>query len=192
MAEGETSFLVRSAWIVKINGMSRPAVFLDRDGTIINDTGFTRDPAVVQLLPGAGSALAQLKRLGFQIIVVSNQSGIGRGLMTPTEAKRVHDKMIDLLAEHGVSLDAAYYCPHRPEEGCRCRKPGIAQFEQAALELDIDLTQSFMVGDRATDAEAGRAACCRTIVLSDVHPPTENVDCYAVDWEAVVRFILAH
>lgn len=161
--------------------MPNRAAFLDRDGTIIKDTGFIRDPDQVELLHGVGPALAELKRLGFLLVVISNQSGIGRGIIMPDEAERVHERMVELLAEGGVILDAAYYCPHRPEDGCRCRKPGIAHFERATLELDIDLAESIMVGDRDTDAQAGKAAGCRTILLND--------ESFASDWQELVQAI---
>src|SRR5262245_51338279 len=106
-----------------MNRTDRRAICLDRDGTVIEDAGYPRDPRRVRLLPGAGAALAELKRQGFLLIPISNQSGIGRGFLTQDEADQVHRQVVSALREFGVDLDAAYYCPHAPEERCRCRKP---------------------------------------------------------------------
>src|SRR5205809_175870 len=104
------------------------AVFLDRDGTLIVDPGYLRDASQVRLLAGAGEALAQIQKQGFALVVVSNQSGIGRGLITSEEAEQVHQALVARLADFGVRLDAAFYCPHAPAEQCRCRKPSPEMF----------------------------------------------------------------
>jgi D-glycero-D-manno-heptose 1,7-bisphosphate phosphatase len=142
--------------------MSR-ALFMDRDGTVMVDVGYPRDPGDVELVPDAPEALARLRELGLKLVVVSNQSGVGRGLVTADEAASVHRSFVEALRAHGVELDAAYYCPHAPHEGCSCRKPSPELLERAARELDLDLGQSFMVGDKESDLEAGRRAGCRTI-----------------------------
>jgi D-glycero-D-manno-heptose 1,7-bisphosphate phosphatase len=142
--------------------MSR-ALFMDRDGTVMVDVGYPRNPDDVELVPEAPEALARLRELGLKLVVVSNQSGVGRGLVTADEAASVHRRFVEALRAHGVELDAAYYCPHAPEEGCSCRKPSPELLERAARELDLDLGESFMVGDKESDLEAGRRAGCRTI-----------------------------
>lgn len=144
--------------------MSR-ALFMDRDGTVMVDIGYPRDPDDVELLPGAPETLARLRELGLKLVIVSNQSGVGRGLVSADEAAAVHRRFVDALRAEGVELDAAYYCPHAPEDGCRCRKPSPELLERAARELDVDLAKSFMVGDKETDLEAGRRAGCRTIAF---------------------------
>jgi D-glycero-D-manno-heptose 1,7-bisphosphate phosphatase len=136
----------------------RRAVFLDRDGTLIVDVGYPRDPEAVRFLDGALDALRALQAAGFLLVVVSNQSGIGRGLITPAEAQAVHARFSALLAEAGITLDSAKYCPHGPDQGCDCRKPAPGMLLEAADELGIDLTASFMVGDKAADVEAGQRA----------------------------------
>lgn len=141
----------------------RPAAFLDRDGTLIHDTDYPRDPALVELLPGAAAALRQFRDAGCALVVVSNQSGIGRGLITPAEAAAVHCRFVELLAENGVALDGAYYCPHAPGDGCDCRKPAPGLILRAAAELSLDLARSVMIGDKASDVEAGRRARCQAI-----------------------------
>ncbi len=139
------------------------ALFMDRDGTVMVDVGYPRRPDDVELLPDAPPMLARLHDLGFKLVVVSNQSGVGRGLVTADEAEAVHERFVEALRAGGVELDAAYYCPHAPDEGCSCRKPSPELLQRAARELALDLPESFMVGDRDSDLEAGRRAGCRTI-----------------------------
>ncbi len=168
-------------------------MFLDRDGTLIYDVGYPRDPRQVQLLPGAGQALKKLKEQGFLLVLVSNQSGIGRGLVTAEQAEQVHQEFLSQLERYGVQLDAVYYCPHAPGEQNRCRKPSPAMLLQAAKELDLDLTRSFMVGDKASDVEAGKRAGCQTVLLStkpvldELDPMPDEV---AGSWPEVVQCIL--
>jgi D-glycero-D-manno-heptose 1,7-bisphosphate phosphatase len=164
-----------------------PAVFVDRDGTVIEDVGYPSDPDQVRLLDGAADALAQLRAAGFRLVVVSNQSGIGRGLIAPEDAERVHERFVAELAAGGVALDAVRYCPHAPEDGCDCRKPAPGLIVAAAAELGIDLSRSFVVGDRESDVEAGRAAGCATILLGTGSSSADHV---AADWGDVLRFVL--
>ncbi len=144
--------------------MSRRALFLDRDGTLIVDTGYPRDPALVRLIEGAGPALAQLQHQ-WALVVISNQSGLGRGLITEAEAVSVHDRFIELFNEQSVKFSGAYYCPHAPTDGCRCRKPAPGLLHDAASELDLDVSQSIMIGDKQSDIEAGLAAGCAAGIL---------------------------
>jgi len=143
-----------------------PAVFFDRDGTLIRDAGYPRDPSEVELLPGVVAALQSLRRGGFKLVVVSNQSGIGRGIVTVEEASRVDERFHALLSQGGIRLDEAYYCPHDPSAGCDCRKPAPGMLRRAATELEIDLSQSWMIGDKPTDIEAGQRAGCRTLLVT--------------------------
>ncbi len=131
----------------------RPSVFLDRDGTIVSDSGYLRDPDQVVLLHGAGPAIARLNRAGLPVIVVTNQSGISRGFLTPTEYRSVAARLEQLLLPLGARIDATYYCPHAPEHDgpCDCRKPGLLLFERAATEHGVDLAASWWVGDRLSD-----------------------------------------
>jgi len=131
------------------------AVFLDRDGTLVRDPGYLHDPALVELLPGAAPGLAALARAGWPLVVVSNQSGIARGLYGPDGFAAVQARIGELLAPHGVRFAGAYFCPHHPDitGPCDCRKPGLALFQRAARDLRLDLGKSWMVGDRLSDAE---------------------------------------
>jgi len=143
----------------------RPAVFLDRDGTIIEDEGYLADASRVRLLDGAIDALRTFSDRGMLLVVISNQSGIARGLITPAQHAEVDARVKAVLAEAGVPLDAAYYCPHGPDDRCSCRKPLPGMIEQAKRELDIDIAHSFMVGDKMSDVAAGRAAGCLTALI---------------------------
>src|SRR5437762_12894008 len=126
------------------------AVFLDRDGTIIEDSGYVHEPGKVKLLPGAAQAIKQLNEHGFLTITVSNQSGIARGLYTVADYHAVQRRLGELLAGHQAHLDASYFCPHHPDVTgpCDCRKPGTKLFEEARAALGIDFTRSFFIGDR--------------------------------------------
>lgn len=145
-----------------VNG--RPAVFLDRDGTIIEDLGYLSDPADVRLLPGVGAALRLLAEGGFLLVIVTNQSGVGRGMFDRASVDRVNARLAETLRREGVALDGVYVCPHGPEDDCACRKPAPGLMLEAARALGIDLEASYMVGDKASDAEAGRRAGCRGIL----------------------------
>ncbi|HEX5727262.1 MAG TPA: HAD family hydrolase [Longimicrobiaceae bacterium] len=131
----------------------RPAVFLDRDGTLIVDRHYLADPAGVELLPGAGAAVARLNRAGLAVVLATNQSGIGRGYFTEADYRAVHARLEELLAGHGARFDAAYVAPAAdeapgPEDD---RKPGVGMFRRAAREHGLDLAASFYVGDRLRD-----------------------------------------
>jgi phosphoheptose isomerase len=139
------------------------AIFCDRDGTLIPDAGYPSSPDQIELLPGAAAALATLKRRGFLLVVVSNQSGVGRGLISHAQFQAVHQRFAELFLQHGVALDGAYYCLHAPDEDCACRKPKAGLLERAIRELGIDARRSYFVGDKASDMEAGRQVGCTTV-----------------------------
>jgi len=152
--------------------MATPAVFLDRDGTIIEDMGYLDDPSELRLLPGAAEAIRRFREAGYRVVVVSNQSGVARGMFDEDALARVHARLEELLQDHGASLDRAYYCPYldgpdakidtyRKDSELRKPKPGMLL--QAARELKIDLRRSWMIGDAPCDVEAGRRAGCRAI-----------------------------
>lgn len=162
----------------------RRAVFLDRDGTLIEDRGYLADPTGVRLVEGAARALARLRGGGWLLVVVSNQSGLARGLIRPDQHERVHARFVEALAAEGASLDASYYCLHGPADGCACRKPAPGMLREAARAHDIDLTASLMVGDKASDVEAGRAAGCRTAVLGGA---PALADLRAATWDDLMR-----
>jgi D-glycero-D-manno-heptose 1,7-bisphosphate phosphatase len=145
----------------------RRAVFLDRDGTIIEDAGYLQDPAQVRLLPGAGPAISRLNAAGWLTLVVTNQSGIARGLLSENDYYRTERRLDELLAESGARIDAHYFCPHLPEVTgqCECRKPGLLLYRQAAERFDIELPRSWWVGDRARDVLPSAAFGARAILV---------------------------
>jgi histidinol-phosphate phosphatase family protein len=141
------------------------ALFLDRDGTLIVDTGYVRDPDTVTLLPGAIATLKAARALGFELVLVSNQSGVARGIISPAAFEAVQKRFEELLGSEGVVLDDVRFCLHGPDDGCACRKPAPGLLRAAAAERAIDLPSSVMVGDRESDMLAGKSAGCRTILL---------------------------
>jgi D-glycero-D-manno-heptose 1,7-bisphosphate phosphatase len=150
--------------------MSNNAVFLDRDGTINEDPGYLGDPSNVILIPGAAKALSNLKsKLNCKLIVISNQSGIARGLITTQMVESVNDKINELLLAEEASIDAFYYCPYHPdfnsEEECECRKPSPKLIFEAAKDFQIDLTKSYFVGDTPSDVICGFNAGLKTILV---------------------------
>lgn len=168
------------------------AVFLDRDNTINFDPGYLSDPALVRLLANAAEALRLLQSSGLPLILVSNQAGVGRGYFGEDALQAVHSRLVELLAAEDVQLDAYYYCLHAPQDACECRKPMPGMLLQAAREHSIDLSASFMVGDKSSDVEAGRRAGCHTVLLHD--SPIENryADIVCTDLLAAATWILAN
>jgi D-glycero-D-manno-heptose 1,7-bisphosphate phosphatase len=144
------------------------AVFLDRDGTVMEDSGFVHEPGKVRLLPGAAEAIKQLNDAGFLVITVSNQSGIARGLYTAADYEAVQQRLGALLTAHGARLDGAYFCPHHPRftGPCECRKPGVKLFRDAARALDIDFSRSWWVGDRLSDVQPASALGGKAILVA--------------------------
>ncbi|MBI1799399.1 MAG: HAD family hydrolase [Candidatus Eisenbacteria bacterium] len=143
----------------------RGAVFLDRDGTLVVERGYLADPDDLELLPGVPEALRDLAAAGFALIVISNQSGVGRGLFPLARVHQAMARLRTLLRARGIELDAIYFCPHRPDAGCDCRKPGAALLERASDDLGIALSRSFMVGDKLIDARAGHNAGSRGVLV---------------------------
>lgn len=147
--------------------MARRAIFLDRDGTLNDDAGYVHRWEDWRWLPGALEALARFKAAGWFLAVVSNQSGIARGLFDERDLHALHARINAQLRPLGAAIDAWYHCPHLPEISgpCVCRKPAPGLLLQAAREWGIDPSASWMIGDRLRDAQAGRAAGCRSILL---------------------------
>ena len=141
----------------------RPTLFIDRDDTLIADVSYMSDPSGVELLPGTVEGLKLFREAGYRLIVISNQSGIGRGLIRCDQLMAVQARLAELLAREGVTLDAVYCCPHAPEEICECRKPMAGMLLQAMKDFAIDKESSLMVGDRKGDVQAGIAAGVRSV-----------------------------
>jgi D-glycero-D-manno-heptose 1,7-bisphosphate phosphatase len=150
----------------------RPAVFLDRDGTINEDVSFLNRLSELRLFPWAADAIRLLNRAGFCIVVTTNQSGVGRGIIPEPFIRTVHDEIDARLARAGARIDRYFYCPHHPEEGlgpyrqvCECRKPRPGMILTAAREMGLDLTRSVVVGDRRLDVASGHAAGVRAVLV---------------------------
>jgi histidinol-phosphate phosphatase family protein len=179
------------------------AVFLDKDGTLIKDVPYNVDPTLIQLMDGAGEALRRLHGAGYKLIVVSNQSGVARGLFPESALCAVRDRIRGLLATYGVSLDGFYYCPHHPDGSvpeyaveCACRKPAPGLVLRAAAEHGVDVARSWFVGDILNDVEAGRRAGCRTILLDNGNETEWELgrmrlpDCVVTDLRAAANCVL--
>jgi histidinol-phosphate phosphatase family protein len=185
-------------------GRRRPAVFLDKDGTLIEDVPYNVDPQKIQLTSGAVEGLTALHEAGYPLVVVSNQSGVARGRFSEEALLCVERSLRRLLAAYGIPLAGVYYCPHHPEGtvkpyavACRCRKPRPGLLRRAAAELGIDLAKSWMVGDILDDVEAGRQAGCRTILIDNgnetewLDGPFRRPNHRAADLAEASRLILA-
>lgn len=155
----------------------RPAAFLDRDGTLIHDAHYLRDPALVRLLPDVAAPLRRLRDAGYALVVITNQSGIARGLLTEQDYLAVRDQLDALLAAEGVTLEASYHCPHEPERSgpCDCRKPGTLLHRHAARDLGLDVTRSVFIGDRFRDVAPALALGGRGILVPSVDTPSDEI-----------------
>jgi len=145
--------------------MVQPIVLLDRDGTINVEKNYLADPDDLELIPDSAKAIARLNHSGAWSAVVTNQSGIARGLLTEVDLKRIHERLNAVLAEAGARLDGYYYCPHHPSDGCRCRKPEVGLLQQAATDAECEIGQVFMVGDKEADIAAGRSFGATTLLV---------------------------
>lgn len=168
-----------------------PAVFLDRDGTLIEDVHYCKDPALVRVLPGVPEALDRLRSAGFRTVIITNQSAIGRGWMSVKDYEAVHARTIELLGPGRI--DAAYYCADAPEAQSTHRKPAPGMILDAARDCHIDLARSWMIGDKRADVLSGRAAGTRTIFVLCGQGKREDgaeADFIASDLAEATAFIL--
>jgi heptosyltransferase II len=140
-------------------------VFLDRDGTVNRDTGYITSPQELDLFPGVVEAVARLNRAGARVVLVTNQSAIARGFMTVDQLQTIHAVLLSRLEAGGARLDAVYYCPHHPNDGCRCRKPQPAMIHRAAADLALDLSRAYVIGDQPRDIELARQVKARAVLV---------------------------
>jgi D-glycero-D-manno-heptose 1,7-bisphosphate phosphatase len=157
------------------------AVFLDRDGTIIEHVDYVYDCSQVKLIPRASEAIRLLNESGFKVIIITNQPGVARGYFTEETVREINKYIQECLAKEGARIDEVYYCPHHAEgtieeyaKECDCRKPKPGMIVRAVRELGIDLEGSFAIGDRTIDVEAGERAGCRTVLLVDEDRPNDR------------------
>lgn len=140
-------------------------VLVDRDGALIRECNYLSEPGQVELLPGVVEGMVLLREAGWGVVMVTNQSGIGRGFFSQERVDQVHRRLDQLLAAGGGSLAGIYCCPHRPDEGCRCRKPDTGLVERAAAELGFAPQEGWMIGDKECDIELGQGVGARTILV---------------------------
>lgn len=180
------------------------AVFVDKDGTLIPDIPYNVDPALITLAAGAGESLRQFRAAGYLLVLISNQSGVAKGLFEEAVLAAVYERLNTLLATFGTHLDGFYYCPHLPEGAveryaidCVCRKPHPGMLLAAAADLNINLRESWMIGDIATDSEAGNRAGCRTILIEKSYDPitclspVSQPDFLVKDWKTAREIVLS-
>jgi D-glycero-D-manno-heptose 1,7-bisphosphate phosphatase len=173
----------------------RQFVVLDRDGTIIVERHYLSDPLQIEFLPGAINGLRQMLAMGLGLVVVTNQSAVGRGFFNEARLDLIHQRFRELLETEGIHLEGIYFCPHTPEDDCSCRKPKPGLIERAASELDFDLQASFVVGDKAADIEMGRRVRATTFLVRTgygadfVHDLAVNPDYVADDLSGVAKTI---
>jgi len=178
-----------------------PVVYLDRDGTLNRDIGYLCDPDQLELLPGAGAALRALQDAGVRTVIVTNQSGVARGALTEARLEEVHQRLLRLLKAEGAAVEAIYYCPHHPDDRCRCRKPETGLIERARMQLALGTDYSYVVGDKLADVQLARRIGAKSVLVRtghgeqvlenwpDAEPPPDHV---AADLSAAVAWILGH
>ncbi|KPJ69609.1 hypothetical protein AMJ44_03125 [candidate division WOR-1 bacterium DG_54_3] len=149
------------------------AVFLDRDGTIVEDVGYMNTPEQIKFIPGAIEAIKMLNEGGYKVVIISNQAGVARGLITEDMLQTIDKTLHKWILHGGAHLDGIYYCPHHPEHGvypykqvCECRKPHPGLIKRAHRDLNINLSQSYMIGDKASDVQAGKNAGTKTVFVT--------------------------
>jgi D-glycero-D-manno-heptose 1,7-bisphosphate phosphatase len=175
----------------------RRFALVDRDGTISEEVDHLDDPEELELIPGSAAALRRLRALGLGLVVVTNQAQIGRGLLTEDRLTEIHERLTAMLAAEGAEVDAILHCPHAPEDGCECRKPGIGMARAAAARFDFDTREAFVVGDHASDMAMGRAIGAATFLVLTGHGTEEaanardDADHVVADLAAAVDIIAA-
>ncbi|MBN2019870.1 MAG: HAD-IIIA family hydrolase [Sedimentisphaerales bacterium] len=185
--------------------MANKAIFFDRDDTLIEDPGYINNPDQVKLLEGVPEALIELKAMGYKLVIASNQSGVARGIVTEDVLGQIHKRLEELLGEKGASIDGIYYCPYHPDgvipkyrRTSEMRKPSPGMLLEAAKDMEIDLNESWAVGNGPGDIEAGSRAGCRTILLESrgheqkVQPGRIVPDYRAVNLKEVINIIKMH
>ena len=183
--------------------MSRIGIFLDRDGTINEEVEYLSSPNDLRLINGSADAIRLANQLGLLVCVITNQSGIARGILTEQQLDAIHDALRSMLAKHNAHVDAIYYCPHHPTLGdqayrrdCDCRKPGTGMVTQAVQEFGIDTSRSFVIGDRMIDMQLGNTIRATSILVKTGYgatelsvSPTEKIDYIADNLYTAMQFV---
>jgi D,D-heptose 1,7-bisphosphate phosphatase len=179
--------------------MTQQAVFLDRDGVINREVNYLDSVDKIEILPGVPKAIKILNDNHFKVVVITNQSGVARGFFSEDTLREIHEHIENKLKEHSASIDAIYYCPHHPDEGCECRKPKTELIKRAEMDLDLDLSRSYLVGDTANDVRTGLNARLKTILVLTGYGEAEQhrldkegikVDFIAKDLLSAVHWII--
>jgi D-glycero-D-manno-heptose 1,7-bisphosphate phosphatase len=175
-------------WLLAEAASLRPAVFLDRDGTIAEEVGYLNHVSRFRMFPFAAPAIRRLNEAKYPAIVITNQSGVGRGYFPDSLVHAVHELMTKQLAREGAHIDALYYCPHKGDDACACRKPKPGMLERAAREHNLDLRRSFVVGDRYGDIQLAHRVGARAIMVRTGYGEGE-IQWHAAQWPAPPDFI---
>ncbi|MEW6324596.1 MAG: D-glycero-beta-D-manno-heptose 1,7-bisphosphate 7-phosphatase, partial [Nitrospirota bacterium] len=185
----------------RLAGAPAAAVFVDRDGTLNRDVGYLNDPDRLELMPGADGAVRALNEAGLRVIVVTNQSGVARGVITESQLQAIHDRLRARLRPAGATLDAIVYCPHHPDDRCGCRKPGGGLIEQARAQFPIDCARSYVIGDKLADIQLARRIGAKAVLVRSGHGqrtldawPAEEAgpDHVAEDVADAARWVVRH
>src|SRR5581483_889632 len=176
LSSGRTHQIDRIDQTDQTDVLSGYTVFLDRDGTLNKDTGYVRSPEDIELRSGVGSALTRLKRAGARLVIVTNQSGVARGILTLADLEKVHARLQALLQAEGAVVDALYFCPHHPDDGCACRNPNTAMIERAVRELGLDPSRAYVVGDQKRDVELAWRVRARSVLVTSGPTSMEALD----------------
>ncbi|UCE37026.1 MAG: D-glycero-beta-D-manno-heptose 1,7-bisphosphate 7-phosphatase [Thermoplasmata archaeon] len=167
--------------------MTNKAVFLDRDGTINEEVNYLSKIEQVKILPNSPKAIKLLNENGFKVIVVTNQSGVARGYFSKEDLENVNNHLRDELLNEGAVVDGIYFCPHHPDDGCDCRKPKTGMIVEAKADFDIEVSSSFIVGDKLLDLETGRKMGCKTVLVLTGYGKDELKD--KNNWEFTPDYI---
>ena len=178
---GETPSPPHASRLTPYGALDGVTVFLDRDGTLNYDPGYLKVAAELKLLAGVGPALALLKGAGAKLVVLTNQSGVSRGIITLKDLEVIHSRLEGILEQECAALDAIYFCPHHPDDGCRCRKPNVGMVERAASELQLNLQRSYLIGDHAHDIQLAHRVGAKAILLTPALMDTQALDMLKVE-----------
>jgi heptosyltransferase-2 len=173
---GKTPSLPHASRLTPYGALDGVTVFLDRDGTLNYDPGYLKIAADLKLLAGVGPALARLKKVGAKLVVVTNQSGVGRGILTLKDLEAIHARLQGLLEQEDVALDAIYFCPHHPDDGCRCRKPNVGMVERAVSELQLDFRRFYLIGDHARDIQLAHRVGAKSVLLTPAPVDAQSLE----------------
>ncbi|MEO8045664.1 MAG: lipopolysaccharide heptosyltransferase II [Nitrospirota bacterium] len=173
---GETPSPPHASRLTPYGALDGVTVFLDRDGTLNYDPGYLKIAADLKLLAGVGPALARLKKVGAKLVVVTNQSGVGRGIFSLKDLEAIHARLQGLLEQEDVALDAIYFCPHHPDDGCRCRKPNVGMVERAVSELQLDFRRFYLIGDHARDIQLAHRVGAKSVLLTPAPVDAQSLE----------------